>query len=253
MFTKANIRTNVFKTNQIENIFIHIVINIFLEMEIDIKKMREELKLTQQELSVKTGIPKGRINAWEQRGSQPKTDDFITLKNFFEDNKSSQNYLEKRRHFKNNTETTLNYYNIGAAAGNSADIIPVKKSEGVLHINDLFRGSQFAIRVSGNSMTPNYPPGAIIGIKEIQDKQITPGSVYVIEKGNELWIKRLFYKQDNQETGIFECVSDNTMKHEKGGREGKLFYPPFYLEVDKVRRLFKVTGIYKANELTVII
>jgi len=221
---------------------------------LDIKKLRESLGISQQDLSDKTGIPKGRINAWEQRGSQPKTEDFLIIKQFFDENNSSQPYTEKRRNLKNAKENSLTYYEIGASAGTSqtAEILPVKKNEGVLHISDLFKGSQYAIRISGNSMTPNYPSGAIIGIREIEDKQITPGSVYVIEKGNDLWIKRLFYKDDNQDSGFYECVSDNTMKFENGPRVGKLCYPPFNISIDNVRKLFKVTGIYKPNELTVI-
>lgn len=166
-----------------------------------------------------------------------------------------ETYLEKRRNIKNHqNNNTLMYYDVKAHAGhaNAAEILPVKKSEGVLHINDLFKGSEFAIRIAGNSMTPNYPSGAIIGIKQIQDKMITPGSVYVIEKDDELWIKRLFYKEDKQESGYFECVSDNVMKHAEGPRQGKLFYPSFYIPIDKVRKLFKVTGIFKSNILTVI-
>lgn len=165
---------------------------------------------------------------------------------------SNSDYTSTRRNLKTTKQQTLMYYEIGATAGHSAEILPVKKSEGTLHISDLFRGSEFAIRISGNSMMPNYPPGAIIGIREIQDKQITPGSVYVIETGNDLWIKRLFYKNDNQESAQFECVSDNTMLHESGARAGKLYYPAFNIPIEQVRRLFKVTGIYKPNELTVI-
>ncbi|HEX7906215.1 MAG TPA: S24 family peptidase [Chitinophagaceae bacterium] len=173
-----------------------------------------------------------------------------------EDNSNTSNsYTEKRLKLKNKQkEDSLTFYEVGASAGNahSAEILPVKKNDGVLHISDLFKGSQYAIRISGNSMTPSYPSGAIIGIREIEDKQITPGSVYVIEKGSDLWIKRLFYKDDNQESGAFECVSDNTMKFENGPRVGKLYYPPFNISIDNVRKLFKVTGIYKPNELTVI-
>lgn len=164
-------------------------------------------------------------------------------------------YTEKRRNLKNSYKPNqLMFYEIGAkAAGlHTGEILPVRKSEGILHISDLFKGSQYAIRISGNSMMPNYPPGAIIGIREIQDRIITPGSVYVIEKDNDLWIKRLFYKDDNQQTGIYECISDNTLLYENGPRKGKPYYPRFELEIDKIRKLFKVTGIYKPNELTVI-
>jgi transcriptional regulator with XRE-family HTH domain len=42
----------------------------------NIKHLREAAGLTQDELSVKSGIPRGRINAWEQRGTVPKADDY---------------------------------------------------------------------------------------------------------------------------------------------------------------------------------
>jgi SOS-response transcriptional repressor LexA len=171
---------------------------------------------------------------------------------FFDQSNNAESYTEKRRNLKNNKQNTLTFYDIGAAAGPVGDILPVKKSEGVLHISDLFQRSQFAIRISGNSMMPNYPPGSIIGIREMENNLITPGTVYVIETHDELRIKRLFYKDDNQDSEIYECVSDNTMRFQNGGREGKLFYPPFYVHFTEVRRLFKVTGMYKANELTVI-
>jgi hypothetical protein len=42
------------------------------------------------------------------------------------------------------------------------------------------------------------------------------------------------------------------MKLETGPRIGKYAYPPFTIHIDKVKRIFKVTGIFKQNELTVI-
>jgi len=169
-------------------------------------------------------------------------------------NEDSKDYIKQRRDKKLNDANTLTYYDISANAGTllGGEILPVNKNEGVLHISDLFKGSQYAIRISGNSMMPNYPPGAIIGIREITDKQIVPGSVYVIQRESDLWIKRLFFKSDDQDNGIVECISDNTMKFESGAREGKAAYPPFYVASDSIIKLFKVTGIYKSNELTVI-
>lgn len=221
--------------------------------QINIKDLREKAGLTQMELAEKSGIPRDRIAKWETRNAVPKADDFEKIMKVIGNGKNVP-YTAKRRNLKNNKEDSLTFYEVGASAGNahSAEILPVKKNEGVLHISDLFKGSQYAIRISGNSMTPSYPSGAIIGIREIEDKQITPGSVYVIEKGSDLWIKRLFYKDDNQDSGFYECVSDNTMKFENGSRVGKLCYPPFNISIDNVRKLFKVTGIYKPNELTVI-
>lgn len=47
------------------------------------KALRKEFQLTQQDLADATGIPKGRINAWEQRNSKPKTEDFFILSTYF--------------------------------------------------------------------------------------------------------------------------------------------------------------------------
>lgn len=61
-------------------------------MVIDSKKIREELHLSQQELANLTGIPKGRINAWEQRGTTPKVEDYKKLERFLLEYKSSHTY-----------------------------------------------------------------------------------------------------------------------------------------------------------------
>ena len=60
-------------------------------IELNIKELRNGMKLSQQELSDILGIPKGRINAWEQNKGKPKMNDYIKLKNFF-DSKGEQSY-----------------------------------------------------------------------------------------------------------------------------------------------------------------
>lgn len=228
-----------------------------------IKKARKIKGFTQEEAAELLGVPRSTYAEWE-KGTEPKAgimekiSEILELNNVELSSKDDDenDYIKTRRKKKNSEPKpdTLMYYEIGANASTyySGEILPVKKNEGSLRISELFRGSQYALRVSGNSMVPNYPAGAIIGIREIYDKQITPGSVYVIEKDNDLWIKRLFYKNDDQETGVFDCISDNTMKFETGLQAGRYCYPPFQIEIDKVRRLFKVTGDYKANDLTII-
>ena len=55
----------------------------------NIKELRISLNLSQQKLSDLTGIPKGRINGWEQKGTNPKAKDYKTLENFFAQYKPS--------------------------------------------------------------------------------------------------------------------------------------------------------------------
>lgn len=49
----------------------------------NVKKLREDQRITQRQLSEATGIPIGRINSWEQRGTEPKKKDYDILKEFF--------------------------------------------------------------------------------------------------------------------------------------------------------------------------
>ena len=190
--------------------------------ETDIQKFYDDLesmKLLRPHAVMKaaSGLASGVVSEYLNRKKKPSK---AFIKAFYEKvfdsstnvlNEEQTPYIKKRLDLKNQQkEQTLMYYEIGAHAGlqHGADILPVKKAEGRLHIGDLFKGSDYAIRISGNSMTPSYPPGSIIGIREIPDKLITPGSVYVIEKESDLWIKRLFYKDDDANSGLFECVSD---------------------------------------------
>jgi len=230
-----------------------------------LKKNRALLDISQAEMSLKLGIQAVRYSYYESGKRNPKADFFKTYKEVFNIDLLNQDvsniiedvkpYHQKRYEQKLNSEDqVIPFYDTNAhgAAPDIVEILPPLNNNNVLHINDLFKGSQYAIKVSGNSMTPNYPPGSIIGIRLIENKQIIPGNVYVLQIDNELIIKRLFYKDEDQYSGIFQCMSDNSMKYEHGVRAGKLCYPPFYRKVDEVIKLFKVTGIYKGNELTVI-
>jgi len=117
---------------------------------------------------------------------------------------------------------------------------------------EMFKNAQFVIRSSGNSMIPNYPPDAWIGIRKIDPKLITPGSVYAIDIGSDLIIKRVYYKDDDQYSGFITCISDNTMVEDFGARKGRLKYPPYEIDMQDIRGVYKVTDIYRPNEITVL-
>lgn len=123
-------------------------------------------------------------------------------------------------------------------------------TEDYIDVGDLLKDSEAAFVVYGNSMTPAYPPGCVLGIKRNYDSFIQPGETYlIVTKSNRLF-KRLYYNDDN--TG-FTCFSDNTMKHETGPMAGKYFYPPFEIEGNDVISVFDVTGMIKRNRNSGII
>jgi transcriptional regulator with XRE-family HTH domain len=67
---------------------------------VKVKELRIKYGLSQQELADKTGIPKGRINNWEQGSGQPKAKDSTILTQFFArlEMKESQNESIKKEH-----------------------------------------------------------------------------------------------------------------------------------------------------------
>jgi transcriptional regulator with XRE-family HTH domain len=68
----------------------HFYQKLLTSVDSEVKERRLKAGLTQQELSEKTGIPRGRINAWEQRGTVPRADDYALLMKVFKETKVSK-------------------------------------------------------------------------------------------------------------------------------------------------------------------
>jgi phage repressor protein C with HTH and peptisase S24 domain len=49
-----------------------------------------------------------------------------------------------------------------------------------IDIGDLLKDSEAAFTVYGNSMTPAYPPGCVVGVKLNTDRFIQPGETYLV-------------------------------------------------------------------------
>lgn len=145
------------------------------------------------------------------------------------------------------TGKVIPYYDAEAAAGTSYGMeMAPSRPAGLIEIGGLMKDSEFAIRVYGNSMTPNYPAGCVIGLKQYNEHFIEPGTVYVVETDENRYLKRLYYNKDKTH---FRCISDNTMKYESGPMEGEYFYQEFEIPLEDVRRLLRVTGVIKRNIL----
>ncbi|MFA9212954.1 MAG: helix-turn-helix domain-containing protein [Candidatus Methylacidiphilales bacterium] len=59
---------------------------------LNIKAIRKQNKLTQQEFADIINVPLPRVNAWEQRGSNPKIKDYKAIENFL---KNAKDDIEK--------------------------------------------------------------------------------------------------------------------------------------------------------------
>ena len=161
----------------------------------------------------------------------------------------NNNYLDQRRNLKNNKEYTVPFYDAGATAGNelantdNAITDPI----GTISVGHFLSDAEAAIRIYGNSMMSNYPPGCILGISQLKERIIQPGEVYIVETEEQRIFKRLFYKDDDPDSDVVMCYSDNTMLFEGGARNGKLAYPPFYVPLKSIRKINVVLGVVKRN------
>lgn len=200
--------------------------------------------------------PTGKITGKFLRAFRLQYAEFLenpNSNNIVEDN-GGATYLEKRRIAKHEGKKRIPFFDAEASGGLvETEMTPISAPAGTIDIGDLLHDSQAAIRIYGNSMLPNYPPGCVVGLSRCNSTFIEPGEVYVIETRDRRLLKRLFYPNDKSDSNAVLCYSDNVMKFEGGAREGKLAYPPFEIPKNEIINLFVVTGVIKRNANSIII
>ena len=112
---------------------------------------------------------------------------------------------------------------MGGSLGSFTDAVKMYDCERIL---SPVREADFAIRVSGDSMAPEYPSGSIILIKRVNEKAfIDWGHTYVLDTVNGAVIKKLL-PTDNETR--WRCVSVNPD------------YPPFDIALSDIIHVFRV-------------
>lgn len=95
----------------------------------------------------------------------------------------------------------------GARAGTLADFATSIAAYDCERMVTPIKGADYAIQVTGDSMSPEYPSGSMIIIKKINEKAFVEwGKTYVLDTENGAVIK-IIRKTDDPE--IIECVSTN--------------------------------------------
>ena len=204
----------------------------------DMKRIRKAAKLTQEKMAEMLDLTRESINRMEKGGLPISRSTAIILKSLESDKKSQKDNL-------------IPLYDVEAIAGNEYEVemMPVTRPKGMIDVGDFLRDSECAIRIYGNSMTPNYPSGCIVGLKAVKDGIVDFGNVYVIETEDNRFFKRLYKAKDKKG---YECYSDNTKEFTEGPRKGQPFYEPFVITFDKIKRLYRVIGMIKRNENSAI-
>lgn len=95
-----------------------------------------------------------------------------------------------------------------------------------LRVNGIVRTQKdFAIQVTGDSMSPEYPIGSQIIIKKISAEFIAWGNVFCLDTDDGAVIKQVFPTEDE---GVIECRSLNPA------------YTPFKVKRDLINGWYRV-------------
>ena len=114
----------------------------------------------------------------------------------------------------------------GARAGTLAEFADSISAYDCERMVTPIKGADYAIQVTGDSMSPEYPSGSVILIKKINEKAfIEWGKTYVLDTENGAVIKNI-RRTDNPE--VIECVSLNPA------------YQPFTMETKYVNGWYRV-------------
>lgn len=193
-------------------------------MSIDVKRLREKLELSQQELADLTGLPKGRINAWEQRNTGPtKMEDSKIIQDFIDrngvnldENKSDQ--IENRRKRKlSSGPFMVPFVPVKAQAGYAkaldqitytTDLEKYSLPPGIDH-----RGAEWMYwEVEGDSMLPTFRSKDILLaslVPAIDWPDIKNYYVYVLVFADYVAVKRIFKKSSDK----WVLISDNEKEY----------------------------------------
>ena len=88
------------------------------------------------------------------------------------------------------------------------------------------KGADYAIKIYGDSMSPEYPSGSVCLIKQVNEKQfIEWGKVYVLDTDNGAVIKKI-RRTDKED--VVECVSINPA------------YQPFTIDTSFIHGWYRV-------------
>ena len=114
----------------------------------------------------------------------------------------------------------------GARAGTLADFASSISAYDCERMVTPIKGADYAMQVTGDSMSPEYPSGSMILIKRINEKAfIEWGKTYVLDTENGAVIKTI-RRTDNPD--VIECVSLNPA------------YQPFTMETKYINGWYRV-------------
>ena len=104
-------------------------------------------------------------------------------------------------------KSTLPVIPVEAMAGTLVQFFEQVKEYDCERMVSPIKGADYAIKIYGDSMSPEYPSGSVCLIKKVDEKQfIEWGKVYVLDTDNGAVIKKI---RKTDRDNVVECVSIN--------------------------------------------
>ena len=181
---------------------------------VKLKEYFDSKGITQKEIADSLGVSKAYVNAlFNGRNSfgKEQAEKWVNLyglsKSWLLTGEGDMLVSSNADVMNENTTYCVPLLPISAQGGSLNDfVVSVKDSECEKVISPI-KGVDYAITVSGESMSPEYPSGSQVLIKKINERAfIDWGRVYVLDTCNGTVIKRLF---PSDTTGCVVCKSIN--------------------------------------------
>lgn len=190
-----------------------------------VKELRQRLGITQVELASKLGVTENTIQNWERGKKIP-----ATKHKPLQDLWGSVPTLAIHTHYggaSDDAPKIVPLIPIWAQGGTLNDFTRSVMEYDCEKVVSPIRGVDYAITVSGDSMSPEYPSGSQILIKKINERAfIDWGKVYVLDTINGTVIKKLMPVEDDASKVL--CVSVNPC------------YPAFKVCLEHVYGIYRV-------------
>lgn len=225
----------------------------FLEETLILDRIKEAYSLkSNAKLAAFLGIPPTTLSSWYSRNSFDL--DLIYEKcvdidlnwlltgegTMFRSKEPVPSVSEKKRHL-------IPLFDVTAIGGRQydADMTAVSAPSEMIDTGDWFQDATAAMRVQGDSMSPEYKSGSIVALRQINDQRIIMyGEDYVVETDELRVIKRL---QRADDPAYLMACSVNQEQWESGPMKGHLIHEPFEIPRSSIRRLFLVLGEVRRN------
>lgn len=214
--------------------------------DLDIKKIREKLGISQEKLAEMVGVHARTVQNWE-RGTKIPSSKHAILRNLQLNPQIFAGGEEQEQNEKRNIIPFYDTETIGGINECAASTEAVTSPTEYIDTGDWFRDATAAIRHYGDSMV-NYPSGCILALKEVHDRElIIPGNDYVIETSEYRVTKRV---QRGATPDFITAYSTNMDTYP----DGRLIHEPFDIPLRSITRIFAVLGyvVKKAGGTLVI-